>query len=57
MQSFGYPTQTRPHYSLLSLMYGHQFVIPNSPSADQADDDSIQQGELAAHIEDFCDCV
>ena len=50
--------QPSEHYSLLSLMYGHQFNHDEynfSVPADEAE--SLQQQTLANHIEDFCDCV
>ena len=45
---------TTQHYSLMSLMYGHQFDREPDFSEEQA---PLLQQELASHIEDFCDCV
>jgi hypothetical protein len=50
-------SQFPQHYSLIGLMYAHQFKptidlqnhtdVPEAPS----------RADLARHIEDFCDCV
>ena len=50
--------QTTQHYSLMSLMYGHQFNQYDDASTQGLQElGLLQQQDLASHIEDFCDCV
>ncbi len=50
--------QTAQHYSLMSLMYGHQYHQQQDLQTPGFHDMGLlQQQVLVSHIEDFCDCV
>lgn len=50
--------QPLEHYSLIGLMYGHQFNrLPDEQKQDSDSLEALKQQDLVSHIEDFCDCV
>lgn len=50
--------QSTQHYSLMSLMYGHQYNQQQDVQMTGLQGlEDLQRQDLVSHIADFCDCV